>query len=57
MLRFMEKDVYMVGWKNKSCDVDYKSKLSVGNVMNKKIDYLDSDFTTILEKHLDNKNN
>ena len=33
------------------CDVDYKSKLSVGNVMNKKIDYLwNSDFYNNLRK-------
>ncbi len=39
------------------CDVDYKSKLSVGNVMNKKIDYLwNSDFyNNLRKKHLDNK--
>lgn len=39
------------------CDVDYKSKLSVGNAMNKKIDYLwNSDFyNNLRKKHLDNK--
>ena len=39
------------------CDVDYKSKLSVGNVMNKKIDNLwNSDFyNNLRKKHLDNK--
>lgn len=39
------------------CDVDYKSKLSVGNVMNKKIDNLwNSDFyNNLRKKHLENK--
>ena len=33
----MEKNVYLVGWKGNPCDVDYKSKLSTGNVENETI--------------------
>ena len=39
MLRFIGMFIWWDG-KINPCDVDYKSKLSVGNVMNKKIDYL-----------------